>query len=204
MTIAQSAAASTPSSTSSPANSPSSSSAASPAPSPTTGIPPTPPEPPQVIKRVADAGFRLFTFMHLHRYLDDTRRKGEVPYPNAIVLSLLPWAGDDRTSNSSAGISPPRPREGWPFPKIGTGKLLPPPPSRRPHTLNCVYPSPSGVNRNAQRSPGSRYGARFPGTGHNLYCGDDARSIIAPVQELLRRKPTPLRHPVHLRPPPAR
>ena len=58
--------------------------------------PTDPPEPPQVIKRVADAGFRLFTFMHLHRYLDDTRRKGEVPYPNAIVLSLLPWADDDR------------------------------------------------------------------------------------------------------------
>ena len=34
--------------------------------------------------------------MRLHRYLEDTRRKGEVPYPNAIVLSLLPWAGDDR------------------------------------------------------------------------------------------------------------
>ena len=58
--------------------------------------PSDPPEPPQVIKRVADAGFRLSTFMRLHRYLEDTRRKGEVPYPNAIVLSLLPWAGDDR------------------------------------------------------------------------------------------------------------
>ena len=58
--------------------------------------PTDPPEPPQVIKRVADAGFRLSTFMRLHRYLDDTRRKGEVPYPNVIVLSLLPWAGDDR------------------------------------------------------------------------------------------------------------
>ena len=58
--------------------------------------PTDPPEPPHVIKRVADAGFRLATFMRLHRYLEDTRRKGEVPYPNAIVLSLLPWAGDDR------------------------------------------------------------------------------------------------------------
>ena len=48
------------------------------------------------LRRLADAGFRLSTFMSLHRYLDDTRRKGEVPYPNAIVLSLLPWAGDDR------------------------------------------------------------------------------------------------------------
>ena len=58
--------------------------------------PTDPPEPPHVIKRVADAGFRLATFMRLHRYLEDTRRKGEVPYPNAIVLSLLPWADDDR------------------------------------------------------------------------------------------------------------
>ena len=58
--------------------------------------PTDPPEPPHIVKRVADAGFRLSTFMRLHRYLGDTRRRGEVPYPNAIVLSLLPWAGDDR------------------------------------------------------------------------------------------------------------
>ena len=33
-------------------------------------IPDEPPKPPRVIKRVADAGFRLPTFPGLHRYLE--------------------------------------------------------------------------------------------------------------------------------------
>ncbi len=58
--------------------------------------PDEPPEPSDVIRRIADAGFRLPTFANLHRRLDDARRKGEVPVPNAIVLNLLPWAWNDR------------------------------------------------------------------------------------------------------------
>ena len=58
--------------------------------------PDQPPEPSDVIQRVVKAGFRLTTFARLHRYLDDVRRKGEVPYPNTIVLNLLPWADNDR------------------------------------------------------------------------------------------------------------
>ena len=58
--------------------------------------PSEPPEPSDVIRRIAKAGFRLPTFARLHRYLDDTRREGDVPYPNTIVLSLLPWADNDR------------------------------------------------------------------------------------------------------------
>ncbi len=52
--------------------------------------------PPDVIARVAKAGFRLPTFMRLRRYLDDTTRQGNVPEPESIVLDLLPWAGKDR------------------------------------------------------------------------------------------------------------
>ncbi len=58
--------------------------------------PSDPPEPSDVIQRIVKTGFRLPTFANLRRYLDDTRRKGDVPYPNTIVLSLLPWAGNDR------------------------------------------------------------------------------------------------------------
>ena len=58
--------------------------------------PDDPPEPADVIHRIARAGFRLPTFMRLRGYLDDTRRKGEVPEPEAIVLNLLPWAWDHR------------------------------------------------------------------------------------------------------------
>ena len=54
------------------------------------------PEPSDVIQRIVKAGFRLPTFARLHRYINDIRRKGEVPYPNTLVLSLLPWAGSDR------------------------------------------------------------------------------------------------------------
>ena len=55
-----------------------------------------PPEPADVIQRVVKAGFRLPTFTRLSRYLKDTRRQGDVPYPNTIVLELLPWADNDR------------------------------------------------------------------------------------------------------------
>ena len=58
--------------------------------------PSEPPEPSDVIRRIVKAGFRLPTFARLHRYLDDTRRQSEVPYPNTIVLSLFPWADNDR------------------------------------------------------------------------------------------------------------
>ena len=55
-----------------------------------------PPEPADVIARVAKAGFRLPTFVRLRRYLEDNRRQGDVPESEAIVLNLLPWAGKDR------------------------------------------------------------------------------------------------------------
>ena len=58
--------------------------------------PDQPPEPADVIQRIAKAGFRLPTFASLGRYLNDTRRQGDVPDPGAIVLSLLPWASKDR------------------------------------------------------------------------------------------------------------
>ncbi|MYC34513.1 MAG: hypothetical protein F4X64_15220 [Chloroflexi bacterium] len=61
--------------------------------------PDNPPEPADVIQRVAQAGFRLTTFIHLRRYLDDMRRQGDVPLPASIVCSLLPWAEEDRYRN---------------------------------------------------------------------------------------------------------
>jgi len=61
--------------------------------------PSEPPEPHDVIQRVAKAGFRLPTFMRLRRYLDDTRRREDVPEPERIVLNLLPWASKDRYRN---------------------------------------------------------------------------------------------------------
>ena len=67
------------------------------------------PEPPDVIQRIAKAGFHLPTFARLHRYLDDTRRKGEIPYPNTMVLSLLPWAENDRYVRLLRFDLPPQP-----------------------------------------------------------------------------------------------
>ena len=58
--------------------------------------PDQPPEPADVIHRIAKAGFRLPTFMRLRGYLDDTRRRCEIPEPEAMVLELLPWAWDHR------------------------------------------------------------------------------------------------------------
>ena len=59
-------------------------------------IPDDPPEPHDVIQRIARAGFRLPTFARLSRYLKDIQRQGEVPDAESIVLNLLPWAGNDR------------------------------------------------------------------------------------------------------------
>ena len=58
--------------------------------------PDQPPEPTEVIHRIVRAGFRLPTFINLRRYLDDIRRRGDVPDPESIVLELLPWAENCR------------------------------------------------------------------------------------------------------------
>ena len=58
--------------------------------------PDQPPEPVDVIERFVKAGCRLPTFARLSRYLKDTRRQGEVPESEAIVLNLLPWASKGR------------------------------------------------------------------------------------------------------------
>ena len=55
-----------------------------------------PPEPHDVIARIADAGFRLTTFMRLQHYLKDIQGQGDVPEPRQIVVSLLPWASQGR------------------------------------------------------------------------------------------------------------
>ncbi len=57
-----------------------------------------PPEPADVIQRIARAGFCLNTFTNLSRYLKDTRLQSDVPIPESIVLRLLPWASADRYS----------------------------------------------------------------------------------------------------------
>ena len=61
--------------------------------------PSDPPEPAAVIGRVINAGFHLPTFMSLRRYLDDIRRRQDVPDAEEMVLALLPWASHDRYSN---------------------------------------------------------------------------------------------------------
>ena len=48
------------------------------------------------LRRIADAGFRLPTFARVSRYLNDTRRRGEIPDAESVVLRLLTWAESDR------------------------------------------------------------------------------------------------------------
>lgn len=54
------------------------------------------PETGDVIRRIAEACFRLPTFTRLSRYLNDVRRQGDVPESVSIVLDLLPWVGRER------------------------------------------------------------------------------------------------------------
>ncbi len=39
------------------------------------------------------------TISQIRRYVDDTRRREDVPEPVSIVLRLLPWASGDRYSD---------------------------------------------------------------------------------------------------------
>ena len=52
-----------------------------------------------MIRRIVQAGCRLPTFARLRRYLDNTRHRGEIPDAESMVLTLLPWARNDRYSD---------------------------------------------------------------------------------------------------------
>ena len=54
------------------------------------------PKPLEIIRRIADKGFRLTTWMHLHNYLDKVREAGDVPEPRRMLLALLPWAWESK------------------------------------------------------------------------------------------------------------
>ena len=55
-----------------------------------------PPKPLEVIRKIADQGFHLTTWMHLHNYLDKVREKGDIPEPRRMLLALLPWAWESK------------------------------------------------------------------------------------------------------------
>ena len=50
------------------------------------------PESHTVIWRIAQRGFRLYTYMSLSHYLTLCREAGNIPEPRQIVSVLLPWA----------------------------------------------------------------------------------------------------------------
>ena len=52
-----------------------------------------PPESHPFILRVADAGFRLTTFMSAHKYLETCRSQNTLPDSTKMVQALLPWYG---------------------------------------------------------------------------------------------------------------
>ena len=74
------------------------------------GSRPEPPEPSDVIQRFVKAGCRLPTFGNLARYLNNTRRQGDVSEPCDMVVNLLPWIDGDRYSALLRWDLPPLPR----------------------------------------------------------------------------------------------
>ncbi len=48
------------------------------------------PETPAFIRKLADAGFRLTTFMYLHHHLKRLRERNSCPQPRGVVAALLP------------------------------------------------------------------------------------------------------------------
>ncbi len=51
-----------------------------------------PPQPHVFIQRVASAGFRLPSFMAVHKYLERCRVKDIIPDREDLLRSLIPWA----------------------------------------------------------------------------------------------------------------
>ena len=52
----------------------------------------TPPQPHVFIQRVASAGFRLPSFMAVHKYLERCRVKNILPDREDLLRSLIPWS----------------------------------------------------------------------------------------------------------------
>ena len=52
-----------------------------------------PPDTHSFILRVAAAGFRLTTFMSVHKYLEECRNEHTVPEKDKMTQALLPWYG---------------------------------------------------------------------------------------------------------------
>ena len=52
-----------------------------------------PPRPHAFIQRVASAGFRLPSFMAVHKYLERCRVKNILPDREDLLRSLVPWSG---------------------------------------------------------------------------------------------------------------
>ena len=71
--------------------------------------PDDPPEPSDVIQRFVKAGCRLPTFGNLARYLNNTRRQGDVPEPCDMVVNLLPWIDNHRYRELLRWDLPPQP-----------------------------------------------------------------------------------------------
>ena len=62
------------------------------------------PESHPFIKRVADAGFRLPTFLAVHKYLERCRTQNTLPDPHGLVHTLLPRSANFGTFYDPAGL----------------------------------------------------------------------------------------------------
>ena len=62
-----------------------------------------PPESHPFIRRVADAGFRLPTFMAVSQYLERCRTQNTIPDSGRLLRSLLPWAPAMTPFHDTAG-----------------------------------------------------------------------------------------------------
>ena len=83
--------------------------AASPKPSPMTGIPTNRPNRTTSSSASSKPAACLPTFANLRRYLNDTRRQGDVPEPCDMVVNLLPWIDCGRYSELLDWDLPPQP-----------------------------------------------------------------------------------------------
>ncbi|MDE2939422.1 MAG: hypothetical protein OXR67_10985, partial [Chloroflexota bacterium] len=65
------------------------------------------PKPLEIIRRIADQGFRLTTWIRLHNYLDKVREAGDIPEARRMVQDLLPWVWENKYDDLLTRELPP-------------------------------------------------------------------------------------------------
>ena len=100
------------------------------------------PETPVFIRKLADAGFHLPTFLYLHHRLERHRDNNTCPQPSNIITALIPGPSARKIIDAVFQWDPP--------PPLSQTRTLPTPPSS---PVLCFSPPPRSAQRALATGP---------------------------------------------------